>query len=78
MPTTRSSKFKSFVVVAAISAGLSFGATGALAQGAPTSGQPPIKLEAWQNRRLERLKIIKAPHAERGAFSSVRPDADEF
>jgi hypothetical protein len=67
MPRARSSKFKSFVVVATVTfcAGLSLGPVRGLAQGAPTV-QRPIKLEAWQNRRLERLKIIKdalAPNA---------------
>jgi hypothetical protein len=69
MPTARSSKFKAFVVVAAISLGLSLGAASALAQGVPTPGQPPTKLEAWQIRRLERLKLIKDALAPNAASS---------
>jgi hypothetical protein len=69
MPTVRSSKLKLFVVAVAISVGLFFGA-GALAQDAPISGQPSTKLEAWQNRRSERLKLLKdaqIPNAEHSA-----------
>jgi hypothetical protein len=61
MPRVRSSKFKSFVMVAAVTfcAGLSLGPVKGLAQGAPAPVQHSIKREAWQNRRLERLKLIK-------------------
>lgn len=70
MPTVRSRKFAFLVVLATatLCAGLSLGAASGLAQVGPTAVQKPIKLEAWQIRRSERLKIIKdalAPNASR-------------
>jgi hypothetical protein len=73
MPRVRSSKFKFFVVVATATfcAGLSLGPVGAIAQGASTPAQQPVKPAAWKIRRLERLKIIKDALAPNAAKSQA-------
>jgi hypothetical protein len=73
MPRVGSSKFTSFVVVATVivCAGLSLAPARGMAQGAPVPAQRPIKLEAWQIRRLERLKLIKDALAPNAAKSQA-------
>jgi hypothetical protein len=73
MPKVGSSKFKSLVAVATviICAGLSLIPVEALAQGLPAPAQHPIEPQAWQNRRLERLKLIKDALAPNAAKSQA-------
>jgi hypothetical protein len=71
MPTIGSNKWLSVLLFATVAFCSEIGPR-ALAQSTPTPAQHPIQLEAWQTRRLQRLKVIKEGLVPNAASTSSK------